>query len=440
MMGGETAGKAGALPMPVGGAGGRSDVGSGGTPANMAPTTSAVRGTLIDVRRRPLANVMLHVGDQTATTDDVGKFSVDNVSATYDVSFKLTTIVRQMPTTYAWRFEGLTRRDPTLQVYKAAEQQLTGLTWHNEGATFPLQADQRILAGFGSPDGDFSAGVNTAEYESPVCYWSGPASTLGVTHGLLFTVSGPEELPLEYLAHDAKPLTLTTGTDAVATFNLATTKPPSGAVTGRVNAPGTGDRSNWIILRWTDGTAFTLAIDTAATDTFSYLIPTITEASTTIIAARVCNYAGGLCALAYADNLSPRQTDVQLDIPLPPTLSSPGEGTTRVDAMTTFQWTGDAKLFVFAAKTKESMGYDAMYVVTSKKETRLPVGTATSYTPPVGTQFEWHVETHGDYASVDAATGSEGLIGAYFEGYLHGPRRGSGTFTSTETRTFTTTP
>jgi hypothetical protein len=433
-------------PGHAGKSGAPSEAGSGGAEAGAeatdtsepaAPSSGPLRGKLIDARRRPLPNVALRIGDQSVTTDGLGKFAIDDVAPSYDVSFKLDTLVDQKPTTYAWRFEGLTRRDPTLQVYPASEQQLASLIWHTQGATFPLQDNQRMLAGFASPDGDFTVGVNTADYDSPLVYWSGPQTTVGVTHGLLYTVSGAEELPLEYLAHDSKPLTLTVGAHAEATFDFANTKPPAGAITGRVTAAGQGDRENWVVLRLSDGTQFMVADDASSADAFSYLVPTIANASAAIIAlqGRADQFPR---AVAFADNLSAGQTGVQVDVPLTSTLSAPGDGTMRVDATTPFQWAGTAKVFVLVAKAKQ--GYDAMYVVTAAKEAHLPVGEATSYTPPAGAQFEWHVETHGAYANVDEATGGDGLISAFFDGYLHGPRRGAGSFTASALRTFVTSP
>jgi hypothetical protein len=268
-------------------------------------------------------------------------------------------------------------------------------------------------------------------------YWTGPETTVGVTHGLMFTVSGEDELPLEYLAHDAKPLTLALYTDAEATFDFANTKPPSGAIAGRVTGKGRGDRRNLLVLRWTDGTSFVLGADEAATEAFSYQVPTIANASAALIGmqGRWDQYPR---SVAFADNLSAGQTGITLEIPASASLSAPGDGTTRVDAATPFQWTGDAKVFVWAAHAKQ--GYDAMFVVTSAKETKLPIGEATAYTPPAGAEFAWSVETHGPYASVDEAAGDEGWISAYFDGRLHGPRRGAGTFTVSEQRPFVTPP
>lgn len=435
--GGGQAGASGSGPEPQSMEGpGAGTPSSGGGSGNVEPTPGAVRGTLIDALKRPLADVELHVGNKTVTTDKQGKFTVDRMSDTYDVSFKLTTIVDEKDTTYAWRFVGLTRRDPTLQVYVASEQHLGSLTWHTQGPTFPFAESTRMLAGFGSPDGNFTVGVNTADYDSPLVYWSGPQTTTGTTHGLLFTVSGASELPVQYLAHDAKPLTLTAGGKANANFNLSGAGLPTFALTGRVTAPGQGTRENWVMLRWTDGTTFLVASDSPTADTFSYLVPTIEGATASVLAFRGRSNAFPV-AVAYADHAAGGQA-MQLDIPLPPTLSAPGAGMAGVTGETEFKWTGDAKLFVFVARATER--YDAMFVVTGEKSTKLPIGDLTAFTPGAGSEFAWHIETHGDYASVDAATGGEGFIASFLPGGYDGPHRGSGSFSASATRTFVTPP
>ena len=404
----------------------------------MTEMPGPVRGKLIDALRRPLPNVEVHIGEQTATTDDVGNFTIDDVGPNYHVAFALSGPADSGEGTasYSWRFEGLTRRDPTLQVYPVFETQLASLVWHTRGSTFPLADDERIWAGFGSPDGDFAAGVNTADYDSPIVYWSGPETTVGVTHGIKITVSGDDELPLEYLAHDQKPLSLSVGADAEATFDFSRGKLPMGPVTGRVTARGQGTRSNWLVLRWSDGTSFSIGEDYSGTDAFSYFVPTIENGSAAVVALQGRNGEYPL-SVVFADNLSAGMTGVQLDLPLPAAPVAPGDMQTGVDGGTLFRWSGDAKVFVFVAQIA---GGDAMYVVTSAKEAKLPVVPEAPYTPPAGSQFRWHVETHDNLASVDEAAGSEGLIGAFFDGRLHGPKRGSGSYTASAVRRFTTAP
>jgi len=296
-----------------------------------------------------------------------------------------------------------------------------------------------LLAGFGSADGDFAAEINTPDYESPIVYWTGEATTVGTTHLLSYTVAADQELPLEYLAHDAKPVTLTLGATAEATFQLANTKPSMGAIAGRVKALGQGQRENWLYLRWNDGTSFVVGDDGSGSESFSYFVPTIANASAAVVAF-VGQPNTFPVAVGFADNLVAQQTDIQIEVPLPSSVVAPGAATSGVGADTMFQWSGDAKVFVFVAQASANEIYDAMYVVTAAKQARLPIVPGVPYAPPAGAEFSWHVETHNAYASVDEAAGDAGLISAFYDGRLHGPRRGPGSYTASESRKFTTAP
>jgi hypothetical protein len=56
-----------------------------------------------------------------------------------------------------------------------------------------------------------------------------------------------------------------------------------------------------------------------------------------------------------------------------------------------------------------------------------------------GTTARWLVQTHGDIADVDAATGPEGFIDAFAlrRTFPVGPRRGAGSFTKSAERIVT---
>lgn len=320
-------------------------------------------------------------------------------------------------------------------MYPTLELQGTNVTFHNGGATFPLPEDHRMQAAIGSPNGECGTGVNTEVYEFSGCYWDGPPMTTATAHGIWYSVSGEDDLPLEYLGHDSTPTSLAARVTSEIRFDFSQGKPPMGSITGRVNAVGQGARSNWIVLRWTDGSSMLLGADENASETFSYFIPTIPEASSAVVALRGRNFEYPL-AVAFADNVSPGQTGIQLEVPQSASVIAPGDNQTNIDGNTMFQWSGDAKVFVFVAETADFK--ELMHVVTSSKRIRLPVVPAAPYTPPAGAQFKWHVETHGDYASMDEAAGPEGLISAFFANRLQGPRRGPGSYTASAQRTFTT--
>lgn len=95
-------------------------------------------------------------------------------------------------------------------------------------------------------------------------------------------------------------------------------------------------------------------------------------------------------------------------------------------------------MVVLAARSVEY--YDAIYVVTESKQTRLPIGASIGYTPPADSQFEWTIEVHDSYASVDEAASEDGHLSAYATEAIRGPKRGSGQYTQSVPRVFSTPP
>ncbi|HKP64435.1 MAG TPA: carboxypeptidase-like regulatory domain-containing protein [Polyangiales bacterium] len=427
-------GEAGASGGSGGGAAGSAAAaGSGG----MAPAPAAVSGRVIDLYRRPVVGVELHIGDKQVTTDDQGRFSLDGVAATYDVAFKFETYTSGEPTTFAWLFEGISRRDPTLQVYRSADFQKGEITWHAAGVTFPLPSDQYILAGFGCPDGDGFQRLTAADTTLEVS-WIGPlASSRCVTHALQYRASSDNARIVEYLAHSTTSVTLSSSMPAQASLSFGGTKLLDNTISGNVIAPGEGARTNWARIRWNDGTFLPIAEETPTSETFSYRVPMLPDANIMIVGLR--GMPGGRpLALAIADNLTPGMTNVELRVPNWPSLTEPADAKMAVDGDTLFQWSTDSRVSVLVAVAKE--GNDSMYVVTANKEAHLAMRPRVPYTPRAGSSFDWFVATHGDFASMDEATGSDGFISGYSYAQVHGPRRGNGSFTSSAGRSFTTPP
>jgi hypothetical protein len=219
--------------------------------------------------------------------------------------------------------------------------------------------------------------------------------------------------------------------DLMSSSNLA-----AGAVTGSVTGPSANERSNLVYLRFADNTALELLDDYQATGSFSYLVPNIAGSAITIVAQDQIP-SGGLGA-AYADNLAAPQAGVALTIPSVPSLSAPGANTSNVNGTSLFQWSSDAHLFLFCARS--TITYDQMCVVTSNKQTKLPIGASTGYEPAANEDFTWSIETHGSYADVDEASSDTGFLSPFAYGAIRGPRRGSGTYAESPQRGFKTAP
>jgi hypothetical protein len=114
-------------------------------------------------------------------------------------------------------------------------------------------------------------------------------------------------------------------------------------------------------------------------------------------------------------------------------------GALSVDANTNFSWAGPGGVSVF--KVVFNSEADAMLVVTAKQQARLPTFPGTGFAIPPGAPCSWSVQTHGHLATVDDATSPAGMLDS-FAASLNpaGLNHGSGSFTESEQRGFTTSP
>lgn len=105
--------------------------------------------------------------------------------------------------------------------------------------------------------------------------WTGPDSTIGNAHALLFDWSDPQNLPTQYLAYDEKPVTLRSATPASVAFDLLSEVNAVGSVTGTVTRATADAPENSVFVRFTDGAAIEVARDSSPTANFSYVVPTM---------------------------------------------------------------------------------------------------------------------------------------------------------------------
>lgn len=270
---------------------GASTPGSAGA-AGAAAAVSPVSGTLIDYRRRKLPGVSVRIGESQTMTDAEGKFTLPDVPSRYDVTALISTSVRNSATTLVWQFQGLTRRDPTLQVYRGLPDRFGEVMIHTDNVTFPLAADQTILVGWASPDGDYSLDVSTVDVQFLSPIWSGPTASTGTAHALLLsTVNG---LPSDYIAHDSQSLLMTADTQSQVSFDLGGSKPNVAPVRGTVTGTALGDRRNELYLRFGDDTTLQIADQWSAPDNFEYPAPSLPGANLTVVAKSVVT--GGIAA------------------------------------------------------------------------------------------------------------------------------------------------
>ncbi|MDD9966364.1 MAG: carboxypeptidase-like regulatory domain-containing protein [Myxococcales bacterium] len=388
---------------------------------------ATVRGRVIDYFRNPVPNVTVLIGDARATTGADGVFTFDEVGETYDVALSVSAPRYSAGLELSgWLFVGLTRRDPTLQVYRGLPLRSGDVSIEVRNVPSPLTDTERIQIGLGGRYGfsEISARASSAS-------WEGPASVQATAHALYWEHDGSSAgRPVRYIAHDVQAVALAAANGSSMTFDLEPDRVTTGLIEGTVEGALASDRRNAMFLRFRDGASIQLLEQYNAPDSFSYLAPVVSEAALVVAAiGRLPGYS-----VAYVDGATPG-SEVSLTPPQPATPFAPGDGATGIDASTTFTWNGPDQVYLLRVENDDF--YETFWVVTSNKQATIPAAPLTDLTLDHGQAYWWVVSTHHRYGSVDEATGRDGFLDAYCYGELAGPSRGDGSHTESSVFTFT---
>ena len=428
---------------PDAGAAGKDSAGAGNSAgssgeagaAGAAPIGSTVTGHVIDFWGHKLSNVPVEIGGKQVLTDFQGAFAIADVPDEYDVSL-IIQFVSTVTQTHGYAFQGLTRRDPTLQVYTGTADVSALLDTSFTGTAQSVTGKRTLSFAMGGPDGKFerSTAPTGGSFGMSVT-WVGPLTTSEGAHALVFQNNDTTGVPEGYYAYDTATVLLssTTTNHSMLSLDLKPATIASKALVGTVTPGNFSNRSNTVSLRFGDGAAIQIANLTPTSDNFSYLVPTIPGASVSLAAVEGCISNLG-CAIVHKDGLSGGTTVPSLTIPAPMknlTLTPSG----AVDANTQFSCTpsaGDAGPYVSVMKNSQSQN-DRLIVITSKRPFKLPSVVNGSYVPVHGESYNWQIETHGAPSSVDEMTGPSGFIDSFggkpADLEPRGPRTSDGTFT-----------
>jgi hypothetical protein len=431
-----TAGAAGTAPSSMAGSGGAPDLpaGQAGTasvpdpedliddpneepPDNPEPPigTITVSGRVIDFFRRPVPGVPVSIGDQTDDTDSDGHFTITGVEPPYDAKLMLSMTRDNTPARYGYVYEALTREDPTLQVYSALIQRSSvALDLNIENVDF-TDPDRRVAFSFASPDGRYADSVDSEQLLIPSTpEWTGPATINGQAHALSLLLPGgiAGQPPTAYEAYQSQPFTAANNNPAVLTLDLAPSSLPTTNITGSTDGGSLSDRSNYLSIRFADGTALPIIDQDNPPDDFDYLVPDLEDTRLVLAAAdgTIAPYA-----VAWREGISPGEEDIDLTVPNPVLLSAP-QNNGSVTPTTSFSWVAagqTAQTFVWHLESTDS--YSGILVVTPRTQIELP-DFPDGFTVPLGERAYWSVETHGNAANTDELTGTEGFLDPFSVG------------------------
>jgi hypothetical protein len=425
------------------GSGGASGTGTGGT----APVEGTVHGKVIDLWGRALPNVLIQVADKTGATDTKGEFSFDDVPAEYDASLYVT--IANPGADYGWVYQGVTRRDPTFQVYNAREGRETPVPVNSVNGPYPLAATDKVAYSIALADGVESGTLGTMAGVEVRPEWFGSSTTMGTAHAISWSFNAATQAPTKYSAYDSKLIALKEGTKGdTITFDLAPTTIETKPIEGTVAPVGQGDRVNHLFARFESHGTIELMSQDDAPDTFSYLVPTLPQGSIMFAASEGDEYEGPF-AIAHADGLNGGDKNVKLSIPAPALPLQPtgaaGEGIPK-DQVFKFQpGTGNDGPFLIWIERGDRSGY-AMYIVTAKTQFTIPEVVSGAFdldkVLDESSYYRWGVTTHGDYAGIDDMLGPNGFLDVFgvLTGIPIGPHQTSGSYTKSATYDFTKAP
>lgn len=411
------------------------EAGTGGT----TPTDTTVRGRIIDFYRHPVPGVTVEIGGDEAVTDSQGQFVIEDVPPTYDVSFVVQWSSFQGGT-QGWVYQGLTRRDPTLQVYQALEER--SMTTNLRAVDGAPTDTQNLTLAFGSEHGTSqSSNIPANGRDSVPFYWMGPAAIAATGHGLMWTYDAASELPTDYVSYHTFPFALDNAA-STQTVNISVeeTDITQGNISGTITNPVAAGPINAAFLRFTTGATVDLFTDDPGPATFSYLVPSIPNASVTFV-AKDENWQTYELGLVHRDGLAPGTATIELEIPPAASLTAPADGAT-VNDTTSFRFQNrqaGVGAVVVRFIDAEVAAYDGLYVVTSSTNITIPPVLQGGFTLRAGGEHTWAVQVHGEYANVDAMTGQNGFMDSFsmdWGGRPQGPNTASGTFTQSDGRFF----
>lgn len=418
--------------------GGSNPVGGDGGMAGASPEDPTVNGHIIDFWGKPVPDVPVTLGEQQVVTDEDGAFTFEDVPAEYDVSF----VVRPDGAALGWVYQGLTRRDPTLQVYSGRDSQEADVLTTVTGA--PLGANDTITVAFGTADGAFEytgfTGGEVGTHLSPD--WRGPTATTGTAHALYWTNNNATKLPSAYNAYQSKLVPLSSLADSDVNFNLT----PAGAlttgnITGTVTPFGDDERENSVFLRFkSDAAIQVVQEEETAPNSFTYLVPELTDCSVTVMARE--GYSYGPMGIAYRTAVGLGDDATNLQIPEPPLPLSPIEED-NVTTATKFNFKASAdNKGAFVVWMENYDFYQTLFIVTTKKQFTIPEVAGGSFHLDKEQLYLWRVETHGDFATVDELANPAGFMDAFSADWEVplGPKQSDGSFTMSGAYRFWTAP
>ena len=401
--------------------------GTGGT-----GSTITVAGKIIGINNQPVSGVPVVVaGIPSVNTDANGAFSIAGVTTPYSIT------VIDGANKQALVYRGLTRSDPTLMFFGATPGAAHSGTIAGKiypATNYPEPAGRRTRVAFVTPEviTTVTATGATGVYNMSV-NWNGPTPTNGTIYGLQWDYDAITGLPTAYRGYGfLSAVSLAQGSalsNVNDTLSVVTPTNLSGSVTV---ASGYTLAYKSVSLRVGGNGSIQLFQDPTASGTYTYVTPSITGVTLHLLAAATKSGSGS--AFAFKTNLAPNASGVSVSVPQAPELSLPVDAATGVRTSTPFSWTpftGGVHLLLINGPA----GQPRYMVLTAAVGDSIPNLASAGLGLPSATTYSWAVYGFAPFASVDAAAGTTGFVGA-----LTNTATTDGSYGVSVSRGFTTAP
>ena len=386
----------------------------------MPEELSPISGRIIDMWGLPVQDALVQVGEESLTTGPDGSFKFEQVPPTYDVEFTYTAYRRGsvIQEVYGWIYVGLTRRDPTLQVFSSSMTNSQRLVAELVGTSVETLQEEDALVAYGCPSGNFSFTMNSLKVDHTGGDWAGYADSAECVVHALQVRNSDMGAPIFYSGYDSVPTSMTYGQPAAAVLDLGKSMPLTDTLIARLGGAG-GQRDVSIHVRFDDNAALEVVdkYHEAGTE-ISYIVPKI-DGSDVVLRVAAVNQD----AAVVVDKVALGVSGLELDVPKVPLLTAPDQGLLNAPANVEFAWRAEQPVSVLYVRPPAF--YEGLYVVTGDTKFKLRRVAEGAYALRQGEPLIWSVSHHGDFASVDEAAAEDGFISPAAP-YALGARRGGG--------------
>lgn len=390
--------------------------GTGPTP----PTGVTVNGLVVDLDDQPRQGLLVFIpGQPTQVSGADGTFEFAGVATPYDL-----TIVD--PTTdFAHTYVGLTTDSPAIKPLDAQllaasgdfGANITGDLLHatlsplpaNHGARVCAEGIGRVVLG--------CANVTTGATFNVFPRWSGNSSVTVRLRAVVYETDANGEATTVVATGVSSNFTVT-DTDVLVGQDVTitdVTEQESVSVTTTV-PPGYTLQGRQLIATYSDYASLGIASDAGPAATFTVVAPSLPGATHTLLAQALNDDAvAGNLTLAWRAQVDPLDP-VSLELPTPPSLVSPADLATGVDATTQFTVNNpEGGVLTFLFQPEFPQEGPTIVVTTSETETTIPDLAALGVPFPADADYGWVLLSTPDLVATDDAVTGGGVLGQFVE-------------------------